>query len=82
MKKEILLVSLLLTGCNKQIVDLNYRFDKIHIYESNKCYEITSWKDYEDGEQVQVNLVGYGTILISSTDCILVADSCPFCDYE
>lgn len=76
----LLVSSLTLTGCNKQLVDLNYRYSKVHIYETDTCYEISSWTDYEDGEQLQVHIKGKGKILISSTSCFLVEDKCPICD--
>lgn len=76
----LLVSSLALTGCNKQLVDLNYRYNKVHIYETNTCYDISSWTDYEDGEQLQVHIKGKGKILISSTSCFLVEDKCPICD--
>lgn len=76
----LLVSSLALTGCNKQFVDLNYKYKKVHIYETNTCYDISSWTDYEDGEQLQVHIKGKGKILVSSTDCFLVEDKCPICD--
>ena len=69
-----------LTGCNKQIFDFNNSFKKVHLYETNCCYEINSWRDYENGEQLQVHITGKGKILISSTSCFLVEDKCPICD--
>ena len=73
------LATVMLTSCNKQIFDFNYEFKQIHIYETNKCYPISKWKDY-DGEQIQVEIMGKGKIVISSTFCILVQDKCPICD--
>ena len=70
----------LLTGCNMQAIDLNYSFKKVHLYETGTCYEISSWRDYENGEQLQVHIKDKGKILISSTDCFLVEDECPICD--
>ena len=81
--KKILLLSLctiLLCGCNYQMVDLDYNYKKVHLYGTNKCYEINSWKDYEDGEQIQVDIKGSGKILLSSYSCFLVQDNCPICD--
>ena len=75
----LLVFTLALTSCNKQLIDLNYRYTKVHLYETNTCYEIESWKDY-DGEQLQVHIKGKGNILISSTSCFLVEDKCPICD--
>lgn len=75
----LLVFSLTLTGCNKQLIDWNYSYKKVHLYETNMCYEIESWKDY-DGEQLQVHIKDKGKILISSMNCFLVDDKCPICD--
>ena len=80
MKKILLLFPLILIGCNYQVVDLNFKYQKVYFYETDKCYEISSWKDYEDGEQVQVDVKGYGKILTSTNNCFLVVDKCPICD--
>jgi hypothetical protein len=69
-----------LTGCNKQIFDFNNSFKKVHLYETDCCYEINSWRDYEDGEQLQLDIKGKGRILVSSVNCFLVEDKCPICD--
>lgn len=71
---------LLLSGCNKQIVDFKYQFKKVHIMQENKCYEIESWRDYEDGDQIQVKIKGYGYCLFHSNQIILVDNKCPICD--
>lgn len=76
MKKIIsfLIIVFLLTGCNKQIVDLKYSFDKaICNYDGDKLIlEIDKWKDY-DGEQLQI--ISDGKIyLISSNKCYLVKE--------
>lgn len=91
MKKGLLLgaiavatvVSLGCCGCNKQIVDLDYKYTKIHTTfdgENYQCYKINSWTDYENGEQLQVDIDGYGKVLISSYNSILIKDKCPYCD--
>lgn len=73
----MLLVSL--SSCNKTIVDINYIYNKIHLFESGKCYKIKEWKDY-DGEQIQVKLED-GTILLTSTQkAMLVKGDCPICN--
>lgn len=76
----LLVFTLTLTGCNKQLIDLNYSYKKVHLYETDTCYDISSWTDYEEGEQLQVHIKGKGKILISSTSCFLVEDKCPICD--
>lgn len=74
-----MLLVVLCTSCNKQIFDLNYTYNKIHIYESGKCYSIESWTDYE-GEQIQVKLKDGSVVVISSISCILISGNCPICD--
>lgn len=78
---SILLLCLLfcLTSCNKQIFDFNYTFKKVHILETNKCYNLSSWRDY-DGEQLQLNLEDYGICLFYSNQVILIVDKCPICE--
>ena len=67
------LISLVLTGCNKQIIDLNYTYDYAIIQLPNGDVvegKIQSWKDYE-GEQLQVKIDGK-LYLCSSYNCVLV----------
>lgn len=83
MKKIILTIlavaTLALTGCNKTVLDLTYKFKKVHVFETQQCYEINSWKDYE-GDQIQVGIKGYGKVLFHSNQIVLIEDKCPFCD--
>lgn len=74
-----LLLVFVLTGCNKQIFDWNYTFTKVHVIGENKCYKINSWTDYE-GEQIQVDIEGYGLCLFNSNQIVLVTSKCPFCE--
>lgn len=76
----VLIFSIVLTSCNKQLIDWNYNYKKVHLYETGTCYEIESWKDY-DGEQLQVHIKDSGKILMSSVSGFLVADKCPICDH-
>ena len=76
MKKIIILavLILLLCGCNKQIIDLNYSYNKVVCnYNGDKFeLEIDKWTDYE-GEQLQVKSDGK-TYLISANNCYLIGD--------
>lgn len=82
MKLKKSLISLLslviLSGCNYQLVDLTYNYNKVHIYNANRCFEIKKWTDYE-GEQLQVQLNDDSMILLSSMDCMLIKGVCPIC---
>lgn len=89
MKKILLLIllaaiSFSLTSCNYKMMDTNYEFHKVHTTFDGinyKCYEINSWTDY-DGEQLQVDIKGYGIVLLSSYNSCLIKDKCPYCDGE
>ena len=89
MKKKILTaiacasMALSLSACdfyNKQTFDFNYKFDKVHVYDTGKCYKIKSWTDFEEGDQIQVDIEGKGVCLFHSSSIILVADKCPICE--
>lgn len=74
----ILLVIVLvvaLTGCNKQLVDLTYAYDRAIIYLPNGEVvdgKISSWRDFEDGDQIQVKIDGK-TYLVHSSNIVLIA---------
>ncbi len=71
-----------LTGCgNYMLLDTTYKYDKVHIHNEDKCFEVKSWTDYE-GEQIQVELADGTVILLSSINCTLVHGECPFCEKE
>lgn len=75
-----LLATLSLTGCNRQLLDLNYNYKKVHVFNDYHCYEIDSWRDYSDGDQIQVEIKGYGKVLFHANQIALIEDNCPFCD--
>lgn len=76
MKKIILLIVpvLLLTGCNKQVFDFKYTFDKAYCNYNGDKFEldIDQWNDF-DGEQIQIKSNGK-TYLISANQCYLVEE--------
>lgn len=65
-------VVLFATGCNKQIFDFKYTFDKaVCNYNGDKFeLKIDKWNDY-DGEQIQV-VSGNKTYLLSANNCYLI----------
>lgn len=82
MKKilAILMIMLLmvatLSGCNKQIFDTTYSFDKAIISLPNGNVvegKIDSWTDFEDGDQIQVKINGI-TYLVHSSDIVLIKE--------
>lgn len=60
------------TGCNKQIIDLDYSYKKIRCnYDGIKIeLDIDKWKDYE-GEQIQVKAKNGKTYLFTTNKCFL-----------
>jgi hypothetical protein len=77
MLKKILavgMIAMVLSGCNYQMVDLNYDYDYaiININGEYQKVEIDGWRDYEDGEQLQI-IAKDGTVyLTNSFNCTLV----------
>lgn len=70
--------TLLMVSCNYQVIDLNYKFDYAYIYYGDgtvEKVEISSWRDYEDGDQIQI--IGKdGTVyLVHSENCTLVKEA-------
>ena len=67
---------LLLAGCNKQVVDLTYSYEYAIIGLPNGEVvegKVTSWTDFEDGDQIQVKIDGK-TYLVHSSNVVLISD--------
>ena len=80
MKKRIILATLLLTlgltGCNKQIMDLTYSYEKAILQLPDGTIvegKVQSWTDYADGDQIQVKIDGK-QYLIHSEDVVLISN--------
>lgn len=69
----ILVAFSIFSGCNKQIIDLNYKFDKAYIIlgEEVKEVSIKSWNDYEASDMVQITTTDGEVYLTHSTNIIL-----------
>ena len=64
------------TGCNKQMVDLTYSYEYAIIGLPNgEVVEgrVSSWTDFEDGDQIQVKIDGK-TYLVHSSNVVLISD--------
>ena len=71
-----LLSACLLSGCNKQMVDLTYSYEYAIIGLPNgETVEgkVSSWTDFEDGDQIQVKIDGK-TYLVHSTNVVLISN--------
>ena len=70
-----LAVSLAACG-NRQMIDMTYTYDRAVISLPNGEVvdgKIQSWRDYEDGDQIQVPVNGK-TYLVHSTNIALIND--------
>lgn len=65
-----------LTGCNKQVFDFEYTYNKAIciIGGEKKEIEIKKWTDYEDGEQIQIIDKEGNVYLASSMNCTLIKE--------
>ena len=81
MKKAIIWISVLvtlltLTACNKQMVDLTYSYEyAILSLPNGEVVEgkVSSWTDFEDGDQSQVRIAGK-TSLVHSSNIVLISE--------
>lgn len=73
----VILISILLilSSCgNKQVFDTVYTFDKAIISLPDGSVvegEVEKWKDYEDGDQIQVKIDGVTYLVHSSNICLI-----------
>lgn len=73
MKKYIiifLLSTFVLTGCNEQIIDTNYTFKRAYI-EGVGEIEVSTWRDYDGSDQIQITGKDGVTYLTHSSRVIL-----------
>ena len=67
---------LVLAGCNKQMVDLTYSYEyAILSLPNGEVIEgkVSSWTDFEDGDQIQVRIDGK-TYLVHSSNIVLISN--------
>ena len=72
----VILSVALLAGCNKQMVDLTYSYERaILCLPNGEVIEgkVSSWTDFEDGDQIQVRIDGK-TYLVHSSNIVLISD--------
>ena len=64
-----IILAISLSGCNKQVVDLTYKYDRAIISLPNGEIidgKVESWMDFEDGDQIQVKIDGKMYLVHSS----------------
>ena len=65
-----------LCGCNKQLFDTTYSFERAIINLPNGEViegDVQSWTDYEDGDQIQVK-IDDKTYLVHSSNIVLISE--------
>ena len=77
MKKSIILIAvfvMFLSGCNVQIIDTTWKYDKAYINVGSETIicEVSSWKDYQNSDMIQVRCKDGRTFLGHSSAIILV----------
>lgn len=74
----VILLAILMTGCgNRQLVDTTYTFNRAIVSLPDGSViegEVDSWKDFEDGDQIQVKIDGT-TYLVHASNVVLIKDS-------
>lgn len=75
----LLVIVTILAGCNYQYIDLNYKFDKayVKIGEEWRDLDIKAWRDYDDGDQIQITLEDGSVLVVHSVNCILYNGELP-----
>ena len=72
----LLIGAMVLAGCNKQLVDMTYSYEYAIIALPNGEVvegKVSSWTDFEDGDQLQVKIDGK-TYLVHSSNVVLISD--------
>ena len=72
----VLILMLTFTACNKQMVDLTYSYERAILSLPNGEIiegKVSSWTDFEDGDQIQVRIDGK-TYLVHSSNIVLISD--------
>lgn len=79
--KKIILVALVIcvlfvtSACayNRSLIDLSYDF-RYAVFNNGKVVEIKSWRDFEDGDQLQFTSVNGITYLTHASNVVLMSD--------
>lgn len=81
MKKKLTIVLAIMmvlsfTGCNKQIIDTTYSYERAILSLPNGEIiegKIQSWTDFDDGDQIQVKIDGK-QYLVHSENIVLISE--------
>ena len=75
----IVVIAVMFTACNKQIIDLNFKYTRAYVNIGGTWTDvkIKTWTDYEDGEQIQIKLEDDTMLLLHASNCILYTGDLP-----
>lgn len=65
---------LITSGCNRDMVDTVFSYDKAMIRMPDGTVvkgNVESWKDYEDGEQLQIKIDGKTYLVHAGNACLI-----------
>lgn len=64
--------TVLLTGCNKQMFDLDYGFHEAYIIDMDETIKIKSWCDYDNSDMIQFTDTDGKVYMTHSSNVILM----------
>lgn len=70
----MILFILVASGCNRQIADFTYKYDRACLALPNGQVvegKVDSWLDFEDGDQIQVKINGVSYLVHSSNVALI-----------
>lgn len=70
----IILTTIVLAGCNKQVVDVHYSFNKA-IIDGVGEVSVSSWKDYDNSDSIQITTKDGVTYYTHLSKVILLKDN-------
>lgn len=72
----VAMMLMFLTGCNRQVIDTTFSYGNAILALPDGSVisgKIESWKDYDDGDQIQVKIDGT-TYLVHSVNIVLIKE--------
>ena len=78
----VMMVTIILTGCNMSLGFGNFSFKKIHVdtYNHNRCFTVEKWWDSANG--IEVKTKEAGSMYLAEGMYMLIENECPFCSAE
>ena len=70
----LLMIAVAASGCNRAVFDTHFAFDEAIVALPDGTIvkgQVSSWNDYEDGDQLQVTINGV-TYLTHATNVVLI----------